>query len=677
MEFSEQPHLTETRDHNYDETSVVVLSGVEAVRKCPAMYIGSTGPDGLHQLVYELVENAIDEFLAGQCQKVHIVLHEDGSCSVADDGRGIPVARHPSVNRSSAEVLLTLLHSGGKFHGKAYDLTGGVHGLGLTCVNALSEWVRLEIRRDRQCYFQEFRLGMPEGELCAIGETSQRGTCIRFLPDREIFGDGRKFSFDRVSARLRELAFLNSGVTLIIEDQREHLCVEYCSTSGIVGLVHEINRNRSPINQKPLYCRNVCAEVEVEAALQWTTSYGEEIYSFANSVRTPRGGSHVEGLKLALARAINQYASASSQQDLTEIEITTLDVLEGLGAVLSVRVAHPQFDSQAKSRLVNSELAKAIEHSLFEALWSFFAESNDAARQIFAKALEVQRARLAVARSSMPAPYFPQKRGYSLDIYREQFGIRSKTWHDSCRWLTDDGLLRAHVEMCAVSPKARMLDVCCGSGIVGGSFVGRVGYKVGLDITPEMRNLARTRLDEVRAGSIYKMDFDDNSFELVVTREVLHLLPEPRRALLEVLRVLRPGGQLIFGQTVPYSEVDAAWMFRIFKKKQPLFCNNFLVEDLQQVLTECGFHRIEINEYLQWEPIDLWIDTHETSALHRQEIRELYYNAPKDLREVHPFEVSSDGRITDQWRWCIFSARKSDDGSNRAGPVTNGSAGHR
>jgi DNA gyrase subunit B len=654
MEFSAQPNGTSASGHSYDEQSVVVLSGVDAIRKRPAMYIGSTGADGMHHLLFELVENAVDEFLAGHCRNILVVLHSDGSGEVTDDGRGIPVALHPRENRPTAEILLTDLHSGGKFKGDAYHLSGGVHGLGLTCVNALSERLTLQIWREGVHYSQEFRRGVPGREAREPDAISRTGTSIRFRPDREIFGEAQEFSYERICARLRELAYLNSGVTLRSEDKREGLSAEYRSTSGLVGFVESVNQNRAVINQEPIYCRGVRGQTVVEVALQWTTSYAEEIYSFVNSVRTSRGGSHIEGLTRALTAVINRHAAPGD----TGGEITHSDVLEGLGVVLSVRTADPQFDSQAKSRLVSPEVAGVVESVLSDTLSGFFAEPSESARHILARVFDAQHARLAARRMGTPSRYSPQDMARSLEIYRKQFGIRSKTWHDSCRWLTDDSLLSAHVEMCAVGPQARMLDVCCGSGIVGGSFTDRVGYKVGLDITPEMRALASTRLDEVRAGSVYEMSFEDNSFDLVVTREVLHLLPQPSRPLSEILRVLRPGGQLIFGQTVPYGEADAAWMFRIFKKKQPLFCNNFLAEDLEQLLGECGFRNVEIKEYLQWEDIDLWIDTHETSALHRQEIRELYYNAPEDVREIHPFEVGTDGKIKDKWRWCIYSARK-------------------
>lgn len=668
MEISPQTYLEETSSQAYDAHSIVVLSGIDAIRKRPAMYIGTTGADGLHHLVFELIENAIDEFLVGQCQNIQITLYEDGSCSVSDDGRGIPVALHPRENRPAAEVLMTNLHSGGKFSGDAYYFSGGVHGLGLTCVNALSEWLMLEIWRDGRGYVQEFRRGRPEHDMRHLEETEQHGTRIRFRPDREIFAPPVEFSYERIQARLRELAFLNAGVNLRIEDQRQGVQAEYCFASGIEGFVHEINQNRPALHDKPVYCRAVEDGIAVEAALQWTSSYADEICSFVNSIRTTEGGAHVDGLKRALTRAINQYAATAGLLEEAGEEVAIADILEGLGAVLSVRVSEPQFDSQTKSRVVNPEVAAAVETLMFDALSNFFAESREAARHIVGKAFEAQRARLAARRAGMPTRYHRQEMEKTLEVYRKQFGIRSKTWHESCRWLTDDGLLRAHAEMCKVGPESRMLDVCCGSGIVGASFTDRVSHKMGLDITPEMRALARTRLDEVREGSVYEMPFEDNFFDIVVTREVLHLLPEPHRPVSEIFRVLRPGGQFIFGQIVPYNVTDAAWMFRIFKKKQPLFCNNFLAEDLEQLLSQCGFGHIEVNEYLQWEPIDHWIDTHETSALHRQEIRDLYYNAPDDVREVHPFEISPDGKIKDQWRWCLYSAIKPGGDSDQQAP---------
>jgi len=334
------------------------------------------------------------------------------------------------------------------------------------------------------------------------------------------------------------------------------------------------------------------------------------------------------------------------------------DILEGLVAALVITLPKPQFDGQIKSRLVNHEAA-AIEEHLFHAVLEFFAEHTEEARPVIAKFRQAWRTRMASRRMYAAIANRSANKGVIVaEVYRTQFGIRSRNWHDSCTWLTDSALLRAHAEMCKVPPQARMLDVCCGSGVVGAAFGSRVAYKVGLDITPEMRALAKTRLDEVHAGSVYNICFEENSFDIVVTREVLHILPEPKKPLAEIFRVLKPGGQIIVGQTVPYGTKDAAWMFCVFEKKQPLFCNHLLAEDVINLLLEVGFAEVEVKEQLLWESIDRWIDTHETGALEREEIRELFYSAPDDVKDTHPFEISSEGRIRDQWRWCIYSARK-------------------
>ncbi|MBM4392967.1 MAG: methyltransferase domain-containing protein, partial [Deltaproteobacteria bacterium] len=244
------------------------------------------------------------------------------------------------------------------------------------------------------------------------------------------------------------------------------------------------------------------------------------------------------------------------------------------------------------------------------------------------------------------------------EVYRQQFGIRSRNWHDSARWITDSTLLGAHGAACKVPPDTVALDACCGSGVVGASFRGRVARIVGLDLTPQMAALARQRLDEVVLGDVYEIPFPDASFGLVCNREVLHLLPHPERPVAEFFRVLKPGGQLVVGQLVPYGPADAPWMFRVLKKKQPLFFNNFLAEDLRALLEGAGFVDIEATEVRQWEDIDTWIDTWETPGVQRHQIRDLYTNAPAEVRAVHPFEITPAGRILDCWRWVVFSAFK-------------------
>jgi DNA gyrase subunit B len=639
----------------YNSESIVVLSGVEAIRKRPALYIGDTGADGLHRLVFELIENAVDEYLAGSCRRISVTLHEDGSCSVSDDGRGIPVSRHPVWNSPTIEVLLTQLHSGAKFSDSAYCYSSGLHGLGLTCVNALSKKLLVEVRREGLAYRQEYTQGVPRSRLEASGAALGSGTEIRFAPDPELFASCG-FSYDRIAARLRELAFLNQGLVTRVEDLSEGRAADFCFSTGIRGLLEENNRSRTPLHAEPIYGSAIHDGWRVEVALQWTSSYATELLSYVNGIPTAGGGTHVEGCQQAMLGVLRTYVHEFF--GFSQEELVLADVLEGMTGVVSIRVRGAEFDSQAKTRLVKREAVTVVQSVVAEVLRRCLAASPQTKHTVVRKIADSRHARLA-SRAGPRQPYLHPGTDRSLEVYREQFGIRSKNWHESCRWLTDPSLLNAHTQMCDVPTSGRLLDVCCGSGIVGASFGNRVAHKVGLDITPEMRCLASTRLDEVREGSVYNIPFAEGSFDLVVTREVIHLLPEAHRPLKEILRVLRPNGQVILGQTVPYGAADAYWMFRIFHKKQPLFCNNFMAEDLMDLFAAVGFERIKKTEYFLWESIDLWIDSHEATALHRQEIRELYHNAPKDVREAHPFEIGTDGKIRDQWRWCILSARKS------------------
>jgi DNA gyrase subunit B len=350
-------------------------------------------------------------------------------------------------------------------------------------------------------------------------------------------------------------------------------------------------------------------------------------------------------------------AAAGGSGDPGE-RITTVDILEGLTAVIAVRMSGPMFDSQVKRRLQSTAAGLFVHSAVEQALTAAFAADEDLAQRIVSRALDATRARLAARLASRTARFGRRTVEVDYQVYQRQFGIRSRNWHASCSWLTDQGLLNQHAELCDVPPDARMLDVCCGSGVVGAAFTGRVGETVGLDITPEMVRLASTRLGKVHQGTVYDLPFPDASFDLVVNREVLHLLPVPQRPVAEVFRVLRPGGQFIVGQIVPYADEDAYWMFRIFKKKQPLLFQMFREEDFRRLLLDAGFVDLRMEEYLLWESIDQWIDTHETTPAHRQQIYRLFYDAPQEVRAVHPFEVAPDGSVRDQWRWCVYSVRK-------------------
>jgi DNA gyrase subunit B len=642
----------------YDARTITVLSGLEAIRRRPAMYVGSTSNEGVQHLLDEVVQNAVDEALAGACDRILVTRYADGSLAVEDNGRGIPVDDHPDLGRPACEIVLTHVHAGGKFGGGGYGVAGGLHGVGLACVNALSESLELDVWRDAQHYQQRFARGNPTQDLRHLGAGEQAsGTRIHFKPDDEIF-NGAMISLPVLTRRLQEQAFLHPGLTVEIVDEQSDFAATYAYDTGIVGFVEHLNQGRNALHPT-LHFMGERQGVTVDVAIQWTNGYSEDISSYVNSIRTPKGGAHLDGLKAALTQVINRYAKDQRllNEDTTE-EIAGYDVREGMTTVLSLRMANPEFEGQTKTTLTSLEVEPIVEGFISEALSAFLNAQPGVAATIVGKALEASRARAAARRASERARYQLADAGIDKEVYLAQFGIRSKNWHESAIWLTHKELLTAHADLTRVSTDAKVLDVCCGSGVVGASFKDRVGSVVGLDLTPEMIAMAETRLDKVYRGDVYDMPFEDNSFDMVVNREVLHLLPRPEQPVSEMFRVLRPGGQLVVGQLLPYGAIDAPWFFRVVKKKQPLFFNNFTAERFRALLEGCGFEVVEEKEVLQWEDIDLWIETHETPNLMRHEIRELYYNAPADVREVHPFEVHPNGSIRDCWRWVVFSAIK-------------------
>lgn len=638
----------------YDASSITVLPGLAAVRQRPGMYIGSTDEDGVHHLAWEVVQNAVDEALAGHCSRIDVLLDPDGSLTVADDGRGIPVDPHPLDGRPACEVVLTTLHAGAKFGPGYYQVAGGLHGVGVSCVNALSDTLTLVVRRDGAEHVQRFAAGEPVGPLLRVGDADAHGTVLRFHPDPAIFGAAR-LSAERLGRHLEEQAFLCPGLTLTLKVGAGPVTTWRYET-GILGYLDHLCQTRPPVHPEAVLIEGEQDGVSVKLAMRWTTAYREEVRAFVNHVPTPQGGTHVDGLSAALTRTLERYAEVNG---LSRGEpFAGYDVREGLVAVLTVTMAEPSFDGQTKTALTSRVATSAVEKVVGGALGPWLTGHPSAAAAIIGKALEAYRARAAARRASERARYQRVDEGISKDIYRRQFGIRSKNWHDSARWITDQGLLGAHAALCDVPPDAKVLDACCGSGVVGNSFRGRVGHITGLDITPEMARLAATRLDEVVLGDVYAAPFPDATFDLVCNREVLHLLPHPERPVAEFFRVLKPGGQLVVGQLLPYSAVDGPWMFRILKKKQPLFFNNFLVEDFAALLLGAGFTDLKMVEYIQEEDIDLWIDTHETPNLQRHQIRALYHHAPAEVRAAHPFTIAPSGAITDQWRWVVFSVRK-------------------
>lgn len=390
---------------SYDAQSIQVLEGLEAVRKRPAMYIGDTAARGLHHLVYEAVDNSIDEALAGYCTKVEVTIHIDNSITVKDDGRGIPVGpftntKDPKLKgKSTLEVVLTVLHSGGKFDGGAYKVSGGLHGVGISCVNALSEWFEVEVRRDGYVHFMSFKRGVPAGPMEKLGKAKTTGTRVTFKPDPEIFEE-TTFNAETLLNRLRELAFLNKGVKIVFEDERtedEPVVMQY--KGGIVEYVEYLNRSREVLHRKPIYLESVKDDVECEVALQYTTSYSEVIACFANNINTHEGGTHLSGFKAALTKSLNDYAKKSNALKKVEASITGDDTREGLTAIISVRVKDPQFEGQTKMKLGNSEVQGIVNSMVYEGLTTYFEENPSVANRIVAKSVEAARAREAARKA--------------------------------------------------------------------------------------------------------------------------------------------------------------------------------------------------------------------------------------------------------------------------------------
>jgi DNA gyrase subunit B len=382
---------------DYSADSIKVLEGLEAVRKRPAMYIGSTGPTGLHHLVYEVVDNSIDEALGGYCDQVNVAIHIDGSVTVIDNGRGIPVDRHES-GKSAAEVVLTVLHAGGKFENSAYKVSGGLHGVGVSVVNALSETLELEIWRNGRVHQQTYERGNPTGDLQVTGTTKRRGTKVTFKPDPEIF-ETTIFSFDTLAQRLRELAFLNGGIVITLDDERDGKNHRFHYDGGIVSFVQHLNKNKAAVNEKPIYMRGDKEGIEAEIALQWNDGYAETVYSFANNINTHEGGTHLSGFRAALTRTINTYATKNNlAKDLKE-SISGDDIREGLTAVISVKIPHPQFEGQTKTKLGNTEVKGIVETIVNDKLGEYLEENPSVARKIIGKAIDAARAREAARKA--------------------------------------------------------------------------------------------------------------------------------------------------------------------------------------------------------------------------------------------------------------------------------------
>ncbi|WP_370519724.1 DNA topoisomerase (ATP-hydrolyzing) subunit B [Pontibacillus sp. HMF3514] len=384
----------------YDENQIQVLEGLEAVRKRPGMYIGSTNEKGLHHLVWEIVDNSIDEALAGYCDHITVTIEKDNSITVTDNGRGIPVGMHKKANRPAVEVILTVLHAGGKFGGGGYKVSGGLHGVGASVVNALSSELEVFVHLDGQIHYQKYHRGVPDEDLKVIGETDVSGTRIHFKPDIEIFSETQEYNFDTLANRLRELAFLNKGIKISINDERdeEQEDKEFLYEGGIVSYVEHLNRTRDGLHE-PFYVESESEEISVEVSLQYNDGFVSNIYSFANNIHTYEGGTHESGFKTALTRVINDYARKNQMFKENDPNLTGDDVREGLTAIISIKHPDPQFEGQTKTKLGNSE-ARTVTDNIFNEYFSkYLFENPDSAKQIVEKGLMASRARAAAKKA--------------------------------------------------------------------------------------------------------------------------------------------------------------------------------------------------------------------------------------------------------------------------------------
>ena len=395
--MSKAKEVLEQEHNTYDAASIKVLRDLDAVRKRPAMYIGSTGPVGLHHLVWEVVDNAVDEALAGECDRVEVSVHSDNSVTIVDNGRGIPVDMHKEEGKSAAEVVMTVLHAGGKFDTKSYKVSGGLHGVGVSVVNALSEWLELEIWRDGYTWEQSYAFGKPTSSLKQAGKTTKRGTKITFLPDATIFAS-IEFNHDTLAQRLRELSFLNKGLTIILKDERNNKETEFRYNGGIAEFVKHLNRNKETLHPVPIFAEADKDDMHVEVAIQYNDGYAENVFTFANNINTVDGGTHLSGFRSGLTRAINQFGQTQNLFKDVKDNLSGEDVREGLVAVISVQLPQPQFEGQTKGKL-NSDIQSSVGSFVYEKLMETFEKNPTVGRKICAKAIDAARAREAARKA--------------------------------------------------------------------------------------------------------------------------------------------------------------------------------------------------------------------------------------------------------------------------------------
>jgi DNA gyrase subunit B len=580
----------------YSAEKIQVLQGLQAVRKRPGMYIGSTGPRGLHHLVYEVVDNAVDEALAGYCDEISVTIETDNAVRVEDNGRGFPVDIHPTEKKPGVEVAMTTLHAGGKFDHGSYKVSGGLHGVGVSVVNALSEWLEVEVMRDGRRYHQRYERGDKASELQEIGTAEATGTIVRFRPDPEIF-DELDFDYETLASRLRELAFLNKGVQIEFQDMRgESPRMDvYRFDGGLVEFVKHLNKSRKPLHPKPVYVETTKDDVEVQCAIQYNDSYTETLFTYVNNINTHEGGTHLSGFKAALTRTINAYANDRGLFKKAEFTLSGDDVREGLTAVLSVKVMEPQFEGQTKTKLGNSEVRGIVESVMNEALGTWMQENPGAAKTVVEKAMQAARAREAARKAR--------------DLTRKKSAL-------------EGGILPGKLADCSIDdPMLSELYLVEGDSAGGSAKQGRDrNFQAILPLRGKILNTIRARVDKVLSNEEIRTiitaigtGFGEDEFKLEMSRygkiiimcdadvDGAHIRTLLLTFFFQWMRELIDAGKIYIAQPP---------LYRVWKGSKELYA--FDEEEREKAIERLGGNGVNVQRYKglgEMNPDQLWKTT--------------------------------------------------------------------
>ncbi|MCB0362776.1 MAG: methyltransferase domain-containing protein, partial [Bdellovibrionales bacterium] len=508
-------------------------------------------------LLLELVHNSLDEALMGFADRIGVRIGSD-YLEVQDNGRGISTEIHPTEGLPDCEVALTRLHAGSKFNKAPNEFTAGLHGVGLSCVNALSSNLKITIDRNGQRFEQEYAKGVTCSPLRRLGQMHTTGTTVRFWPDVSIFKNFVSLNKEDCRQVLQVLAWLHPEVEFSFFDDERGVSESFANQGGVEKILEMDIKSKRCLFLPPVNIELSGDSFKMNALFVWTTESDTSIRSYVNGIHTTHGGTHVNAFKAGISRAVHQMArqfdggavSSNSYFELNEI-------IEGLVAVVICQLSQPNFEGQTKTRLTNANIGEILEIETAKKLTQYFSEHPHESKVLFERMRQSRNVRASVRRIADRIFLQNNQLKINEEVYKAQFGARSRNWHSSAVWITDSALLEKHAEQCEVGEGALALDVCCGSGVVGASFKSKVSKVIGLDLTPEMVALARERLDEVHQGNVYQLPFADNKFDLVCTREVLHLLPYPEKPVSEIWRVMKPGGQFVVGQILPFGADDA------------------------------------------------------------------------------------------------------------------------